>query len=73
MSETARNSDRVASPGGRCSISRERQLPHENDRSSSFVISQMSFLSDKLHTSSLSRAKTNNALLPDFVILLSVV
>lgn len=54
MSETARNSDRVASPGGRCSISRERQLPHGNDRSSSFVISQMSFLSDKLQTSSLS-------------------
>lgn len=57
MSETARNSDRVASPGGRCSISRERQLPHGNDRSSGFVISQMSFLSDKLQTSSLSESQ----------------
>lgn len=57
MSETARNNDRVASPGGRCSISRERQLPHGNDRSSGFVISQMSFLSDKLQTSSLSESQ----------------
>lgn len=64
VSETARNNDRVASPGWRCSISRERQLPHGNDRSSSFVVSQMSFLSDKLQTSSLSRARINNALLP---------